>query len=110
MHISRSHDVEDIVEEANESDGGTDVVPETNGGGLANHDPGNSPANKAMIANAASHRWDSKYGRFHFLSLCWAWWIYIVIVLLAFQYTLRIKIVRDNSGIGLRMVPVNLAS
>ena len=50
----RSHDVEDIVEEANESDGGTAAAPDTNGDG--NHDPGNSPANKAMIANAASHR------------------------------------------------------
>ena len=56
MFISRSHDVEDIVEEANESDGGTAAVPDTNGG-LANHDPGNSPANKAMIANAAMNRW-----------------------------------------------------
>ena len=52
--ILRSHDVEDIVEEANESDGGTAVVADTNGG--LNHDPGNSPANKAMIANAAMNR------------------------------------------------------
>jgi len=50
-----SHDVEDIVEEANESDGGIAIVADTNGGevNLNLYDPGTSPANKAMIANAA---------------------------------------------------------
>ena len=53
-----SHDVEDIVEEANESDGGIAIVADTNGGevNLNLYDPGTSPANKAMIANAAMNR------------------------------------------------------
>ena len=42
------------MEEANESDGGNTAPPDTNG--LPNHDPANIAANKAMIANAASHR------------------------------------------------------
>ena len=42
-----NHDMPGLLSMAN-------TGPDTNGDG--NHDPGNSPANKAMIANAASHR------------------------------------------------------